>query len=216
MTEKLNTADIRRDYQYGELRGPDLSLEPFTQFAHWLQAALAEPGIPDPTAMVLATVNTQGQPHQRTVLLKDHGPDGFTFFTNLNSHKGEDLQGNPRVSLLFQWLTLSRQVIISGSANRTDRQTDEAYFASRPRASQLGAWASQQSQPLANRQQLDDAFAAQEARFGGGDIPCPVHWGGFCVIPERIEFWQGRPNRLHDRFVYQIENNHWRITRLSP
>ena len=212
----MKTADIRRDYQYGELRRTDLAADPFSQFALWLKHALAEPNLPDPTAMVLATVDAQGQPSQRTVLLKDHGTDGFTFFTNLHSHKSEDMAAQAQVSLLFQWLTQSRQVIISGTAERTTRAVDEAYFASRPRASQLGAWASQQSQLLDNRETLDEAFAAQVARFGDGEIPCPLDWGGWLVTPSRFEFWQGRPSRLHDRFVYEKHDDDWKISRLSP
>ncbi len=213
----MKTADIRRDYQYGELRRSDLAADPFSQFEQWLAHALAESGIPDPTAMILATVDSNGQPSQRTVLLKDHSPDGFTFFTNLDSHKSVNMRACPHVSLLFQWLTLSRQVIISGKVTRTDRAADEAYFASRPRASQLGAWASQQSRVLPDRESLDSAFALQEARFGDCGIPCPPNWGGWRVIPTRIEFWQGRPSRLHDRFVYE-QNTYgkWEISRLSP
>lgn len=212
----MKTADIRRDYQYGELHRGDLAAEPFSQFEQWLNHALSEPGIPDPTAMVLATVDSHGQPSQRTVLLKDHGADGFTFFTNLHSHKSVDMVEQPRVSLLFQWLTQSRQVIISGTVQRTERAIDEAYFASRPRASQLGAWASQQSQMLDARDTLDKAFAAQATKFGDGEIPCPPDWGGWCVTPMRFEFWQGRPSRLHDRFVYARQGDQWAISRLSP
>src|SRR6478609_11981155 len=186
------TSDIRRDYQYGELRRADLAPEPFSQFVQWLSHALTESGIPDPTAMVLATVDSHGQPSQRTVLLKDHGADGFTFFTHLDSHKSTDMAAQPRVSLLFQWLTQSRQVIISGTVQRTERAIDEAYFATRPRASQLGAWASHQSQILHDRETLDHAFATQTVRFGEGDIPCPPDWGGWRVTPSRVEFWQGR------------------------
>jgi pyridoxamine 5'-phosphate oxidase len=212
----MKTSDIRRDYQYGELRRTDLAADPFNQFALWLAHALAEPNLPDPTAMVLATVDAHGQPSQRTVLLKDHGADGFTFFTNLHSHKSADMTAQSHVSLLFQWLTQSRQVIISGTVERTERAIDEAYFASRPRASQLGAWASQQSRLLDNRETLDEAFAAQIERFGDGEIPCPPDWGGWCVSPKRFEFWQGRPSRLHDRFVYEKHADDWRISRLSP
>ena len=213
----MKTADIRRDYQYGELRRADLAAEPFTQFEQWLAHALAEPSIPDPTAMVLATVGADHQPHQRTVLLKDHGPEGFTFFTNLTSHKAHDIAANPQVSLLFQWLTLSRQVMVSGRVARTTRAMDEQYFASRPRDSQLGAWTSQQSCVLDTREALDAAFAKQVAHFGEGEIPCPPHWGGYRVLPVRFEFWQGRPNRLHDRFVYEnADGSGWQIRRLSP
>ncbi|HQQ63716.1 MAG TPA: pyridoxamine 5'-phosphate oxidase [Pseudomonadales bacterium] len=212
----MKTADIRRDYQYGELRRADLAPEPFTQFEQWLGEALQHPHIPDPTAMVLATVNSQGQPHQRTVLLKDHGPHGFTFFTNLDSHKAQDIAVQTRVSLLFQWLSLSRQVIINGTVTRTDRVVDEQYFASRPRDSQLAAWASRQSQALAERHVLDEAFAAQKVRFGDGTIPCPPNWGGYCVQAQHVEFWQGRPNRLHDRLTYERDGSDWNILRLSP
>ena len=212
----MKIADIRRDYRYGELRSKDMAVDPFSQFEQWLSHALAEPAIPDPTAMVLATVDAHGQPSQRTVLLKDHSLDGFTFFTNLHSHKSVDMAVHTKVSLLFQWLTQSRQVIINGTVERTERSIDEAYFASRPRASQLGAWASQQSQLLDNRETLDDAFAAQVARFGDGEIPCPPDWGGWCVSPVRFEFWQGRPSRLHDRFIYKPDINGWQISRLSP
>jgi pyridoxamine 5'-phosphate oxidase len=212
----MKTADIRRDYHYGEMMRRDLANDPFTQFSRWLAHALTEPGIPDPTAMVLATVNTQGLPSQRTVLLKDHSANGFTFFTNLDSHKSLDMNTQSGVSLLFQWLPQSRQVIISGQVTRTDRKADEAYFASRPRASQLGAWASHQSQILPNRETLDQAFETQKAHFGDGEIPCPANWGGWCVMPSRFEFWQGRPSRLHDRFVYEKHGQSWHIARLSP
>ncbi len=213
----MKTADIRRDYQYGELKREDLAGEPFSQFEQWLAHALAEPNIPDPTAMVLATVNEEGQPHQRTVLLKDHGAEGFTFFTNRQSAKAHDMQANTHVSLLFQWLPLSRQVMVCGRVEHTTREVDERYFASRPRESQLGAWASQQSHILETREALDIAFAEQAARFGEGPIPCPPHWGGYRVLPERFEFWQGRPNRLHDRFVYtRLADSNWCIERLAP
>lgn len=216
MTDELKTANVRRDYQYGELRRVELADDPFTQFERWLHHALGEPTIPDPTAMVLATVESNGQPSQRTVLLKDHGVNGFTFFTNLKSHKSRQMAQQPHVSLLFQWLSLSRQVMIQGYASRTDRQTDEAYFSSRPRASQLGAWASPQSEPLPDRSVLEQAYAHTTARFGDAEIPCPPDWGGWRVIPCHFEFWQGRPNRLHDRFTYTQTDTGWTITRLSP
>lgn len=212
----MKTADIRREYQYGELHRKDLAADPFSQFARWLDHAVHEPNLPDPTAMVLATVNAQGQPSQRTVLLKDHSANGFTFFTNLHSHKSQDLYNNANVSLLFQWLPQSRQIIIQGTVQRTARADDEAYFSSRPRTSQLAAWASAQSSVLNNRAQLETTFADVAARFGDGTIPCPDHWGGWRVTPARIEFWQGRPCRLHDRFVYEKHGDRWHISRLAP
>ncbi len=212
----MKTSDIRREYQYAELHRRDLAENPFAQFVQWLDEATQHEAISDPTAMVLATVNAQGQPSQRTVLLKNHSDVGFTFFTNLHSHKSQDLQNNPQVSLLFQWLPQSRQVIIQGTAQRTTRAEDEAYFSSRPRGSQLAAWASAQSSALENREQLEMAFTEMEKRFGDGNIPCPDNWGGWRVIPSRIEFWQGRPSRLHDRFVYEKQARDWRITRLAP
>ncbi|MEZ5493949.1 MAG: pyridoxamine 5'-phosphate oxidase [Pseudomonadales bacterium] len=212
----MKTADIRREYQYGELHEKDVAADPFTQFARWLEAAVQEPSLPDPTAMTLATVNAQGQPSQRTVLLKEHCAAGFTFFTNLHSHKSQDLHANAQVSLLFQWLPQSRQVIIQGTAQRTTRAEDEAYFSSRPHGSQLAAWASTQGSLLTNREQLDAAFAAAEVRFGNGAIPCPDNWGGWRVTPSRIEFWQGRPSRLHDRLVYEKRSDNWWIFRLAP
>ncbi len=212
----MKTSDIRREYQYGELHRKDLAADPFSQFALWLENAVHEPNLPDPTAMVLATVNTQGQPSQRTVLLKDHSANGFTFFTNLHSHKSQDLHTNANVSLLFQWLPQSRQIIIQGKSARTARAADEAYFASRPRTSQLAAWASAQSSVLENREQLETAVANAEARFGHNTIPCPENWGGWLVAPSRFEFWQGRPSRLHDRFVYEKQGKGWQISRLAP
>jgi pyridoxamine 5'-phosphate oxidase len=212
----LDTQDIRREYQYGSLRRSDLDDDPVAQFKNWLETAMAEPAILDPTAMVLATVNPAGQPHLRTVLLKDFSTDGFTFFTNLESHKARDININDQVSLLFQWLPLSRQVIIGGTVARTDRAEDEAYFARRPRDSQLAAWASHQSAPINNRHTLEQAFTAQQERFSAEEIPCPPNWGGYCVTPLRLEFWQGRPNRLHDRLVYQRQGKLWTISRLSP
>lgn len=212
----MKTADLRREYQYGELHRNDLAADPFTQFTRWLEQAVTEPANPDPTAMVLATVNTHSQPSQRTVLLKEHGVAGFTFFTNLQSQKSLEMLANPRVSLLFQWLPQSRQVIIHGTAERTHRAEDEAYFASRPRASQLAARASQQSHTIDSRHALEAAFAAELAQFPEGDIPCPPNWGGWRVTPQRVEFWQGRPSRLHDRFVYEKQGNEWQLSQLAP
>ncbi len=212
----MKTSDIRREYQYTELHRRDLAKKPLVQFAKWLEEATQHEAIPDPTAMVLATVNAQGQPAQRTVLLKNYDDAGFTFFTNLQSHKSEDMVANAKVSLLFQWLPQSRQAIIQGTVQRTTRTEDEAYFASRPRASQLAAWASAQSHALSNREQLENGYAEIEKRFGDAVIPCPENWGGWRVIPTRIEFWQGRPCRLHDRFVYEQLGNRWQIQRLAP
>lgn len=212
----MKTADIRRDYNFDSLERTDLAEEPLQQFARWLSVALATPEIPDPTAMVLATAQPDGSLLQRTVLLKDYSEQGFTFFTDLDSQKGRAIAANPNVSALFQWLPLSRQIIITGIAARTTRQEDEQYFASRPRASQIAACASLQSQTLTSREQLEQAYTELEARYADQPIPCPEHWGGFRIEPVRFEFWQGRPSRLHDRFAYYKCRNLWEINRLSP
>jgi pyridoxamine 5'-phosphate oxidase len=213
----MKPADIRREYIYQELHRSTMAADPYAQFVLWLDNAVAEANIPDPTAAVLATVNSAGQPSQRTVLLKDFDARGFTFFTNLHSHKSDDMHHNAQVSLLFQWLPHSRQVIINGSVQRTSRTEDENYFATRPRASQLAAWASQQSSVLDNRASLEAAYADMEQRFAEQEVPCPPHWGGWRICPVRFEFWQGRPCRLHDRLVYSLQENiHWQLTRLAP
>lgn len=212
----MKTADIRRDYRFEALERSDLADNPVQQFSRWLTDALGNDCIADPTAMALATLQADGSLLQRTVLLKDYAEDGFTFFTNLNSLKAQGIRHHPQVSLLFQWLPLSRQVIISGRAERTSRSLDEQYFASRPRESQLAACASAQSQMINDRESLDTAYRNTAEHYQEQTIPCPEHWGGFRVIPERFEFWQGRPSRLHDRFAYNKYRNIWEISRLSP
>jgi pyridoxamine 5'-phosphate oxidase len=217
MSDKImKTGHIRRDYPQPALHRIDLDKDPFAQFTHWLTEVMEVADVSDPTAMILATVAANGVPHQRTVLLKDHGAEGFTFFTHLDSNKAQQIEGNTRVSLLFPWLTLSRQVIITGRITRTSTATDAYYFSLRPRASQIAAWASHQSKPLANREALEAAYARIEKEFGDDDIPCPPFWGGYSAKAETLEFWQGRPSRLHDRFIYTMENDSWILTRLSP
>lgn len=212
----MKTADIRRDYCFEALDRADLADDPLQQFARWLSVALETPEIPDPTAMVLATQQADGSLLQRTVLLKDYAEHGFTFFTDLGSQKAQAIAANPNVSILFQWLPLSRQIIITGRAHRTSRKEDEQYFASRPRASQLAACASLQSSVIPDRATLEQAFSDAERSHQDQPIPCPEHWGGFRIEPTRFEFWQGRPSRLHDRFAYNKCRNLWEINRLSP
>ncbi|PTY37534.1 pyridoxamine 5'-phosphate oxidase [Saccharospirillum sp. MSK14-1] len=209
--------DIRRDYLKGGLNRPDLNADPIAQFESWLQQAVDAQLSADPTAMTLATVDASGQPSQRVVLLKALDERGFVFYTNYDSHKGRDIDANAKVSLHFGWLALERQVVVYGTAKRIDEQASAAYFHSRPRASQIGAWTSQQSQPIASREDLDAAFAATEARFADQqEIPLPPFWGGIAVEPQQIEFWQGRGGRLHDRFIYRREGSQWQVERLQP
>lgn len=209
--------DIRRDYLKGGLNRADLNADPIAQFESWLQQAVDAQLSADPTAMTLATVDTSGQPSQRVVLLKALDQRGFVFYTNYDSHKGRDIAANAKVSLHFGWLALERQVVVYGKAQRIDEQASAEYFHSRPRASQIGAWTSQQSQPIASREDLDAAFAATEARFADQeDIPLPPFWGGIAVQPQQIEFWQGRGGRLHDRFIYRREGSQWQVERLQP
>lgn len=208
-------AALRREYMERGLNEADLDPDPFRQFAFWFQEAIGAGVIAEPNAMVLSTVSPDGQPHGRYVLLKGFDAEGFVFFTNTRSGKGLELEANPRAALTFGWIEQERQVRIEGSAAPTPRAAVEAYFKTRPRGSRLGAWASAQSAVIPNRDVLSSALAGAEARFPG-DVPPPPEWGGYRLAPERIEFWQGRANRLHDRLRYRKENSGWIIERLAP
>lgn len=213
----MHTDSMRRDYAAGELRRADLRPDPLAQFERWFADALAAEGVIEANAMTLATVDAAGQPHARVVLLKDCDARGFRFFTNYESEKGLEIAANARVALTFHWPPLERQVRIEGTAEKVSREESEAYFRSRPVRSQLGAWASAQSRVLADRQELEAAFAAREREFAGGEVPMPPHWGGYVVRPEVVEFWQGRRSRLHDRFRYRRgTDGGWTIERLAP
>lgn len=207
--------DYRREYVLGGLRREMLASSPIEQFDRWQQQAIAA-GLKDPTAAALATTDGAGQLWQRIVLIKGVSDQGFVFYTNYDSAKGQALAASGRASLLFPWNELDRQVTASGTVSRVDASVSDAYFASRPRESQLGAWASAQSEAIESRDALEAAYDAVVERFGEGPIPRPPHWGGFCVAPEQIEFWQGGARRLHDRLRYQLDNGAWRVTRLQP
>lgn len=193
-----------------------LDKNPVRQFSGWLQQA-ERGGIADANAMALATVAADGRPSQRIVLLKHFDEAGFVFYTNLGSRKAREIDGNPQVSLHFSWLSLHRQVIISGRAEKLSAMEAFRYFSARPRESQLAAWASQQSRPISSRQLLEQQFLQMKEKFSRGEIPLPSFWGGYRVRPDSIEFWQGREHRLHDRFLYRHEaDESWAIERLSP
>jgi pyridoxamine 5'-phosphate oxidase len=196
------------------LRREDLADDPFEQFAAWFGQAKEE--VPLAEAMVLATASTDGAPSARFLLLKDFGPEGFVFHTDYRSAKAGDLEANPRAALAFWWRELGLQVRITGGVERLDSEASDAYFLTRPRERQLGAWASQQSQPLADRAELERDLDAVTNRFEGQDVERPEHWGGFRVLPEAIEFWQQGATRLHDRFRYRRDGDGWTIERLSP
>lgn len=216
-----NFAQLRPIIPYQEHHLAGLSREtldpnPFRQFAEWLKLAL-EAKLLQPNAMTLATATREGRVSARVVLLKDFDEQGFVFYTNTTSHKARDLAENAQAALVFYWPELDRQVRIEGQVSEVSRAEAEVYFHSRPLGSQLGAWASAQSQPLPNRAVLEEKLAQLEAEYAGREVPLPPHWGGYCVRPELIEFWQGRPNRLHDRFVYTpTAEGQWAIERLSP
>ncbi len=212
----MNIHELREEYLKAELSRQDLQGDPFKQFELWFQQA-RDAEIQEPNAMVLATASPQGEPLVRTVLLKSFDRSGFMFFTNYESRKGQQIEANPHVSLLFLWLPLQRQVQISGIATKVSSEESFQYFATRPRSSQLGAWCSQQSKAIASRQVLVDKMESLKQKFGDEQIPLPPFWGGFRVIPKSIEFWQGRSSRLHDRFLYSRQDRDlWDIQRLSP
>jgi pyridoxamine 5'-phosphate oxidase len=193
----------------------DLNPDPFVQFGEWYQGVL-DAGLPEPSAMVLSTAGADGRPVGRHVLLRGHGPNGFTFFTNYDSRKGRQLAENPYASLTFPWYPIQRQVIVTGAAEPVSSEESDAYFDSRPRESQLSAWASDQSREIPSRAWLDDRYAALDARYAGKPVPRPPHWGGYRLRPDAIELWQQGPNRLHDRFRYARDGDRWQLARLSP
>ena len=204
----------QRDPALETLSEATMAGDPMTQFAGWLAQA-QERGIPEPTGMVLATISAEGRPRARTVLLKAHGPEGFTFYTNRTSRKGQDLRAHPQGCAVFPWYALGRQVTAEGSVRMMSQASSEPYFRSRPRGSQIGAWASRQSQVIASRADLDRRVAELEQRWPG-DIPMPDFWGGYLLIPETVEFWQSGRYRLHDRLRYRRHGDGWIIERLSP
>jgi pyridoxamine 5'-phosphate oxidase len=210
----MELKDYRRQYTKGGLREASMPDDPLVLFEQWQRDASVA-GLADPTGVVVATVQPDGSIRQRFVLLKGVSEDGFVFFTNYNSDKAAALAQNDRSSMLFPWNELDRQVSVSGKVEKIAESESDAYFAARPRASQIAAWTSQQSQPIVSRGALEAQYQATLERFDGGDVPRPPHWGGFKLVPERIEFWQGGEDRLHDRFVYQYTND-WNRSRLQP
>jgi len=216
MLSPAELAALRQDYAQRGLRRSDLDSDPIKQFNAWLAEAV-DHQLLEPNAMIVSSVDAAGQPWSRTILLKMCDERGFTFFTNYDGAKGRHFVANPRVALTFWWNALERQVNITGVVAKTSREEAEAYFHSRPESSQIGAWASAQSEVIADRAQLEQQFAKAQANYGAGEIPLPPHWGGYCVTPHTIEFWQGRRSRLHDRLRYTRQaDGVWKIERLSP
>ncbi|HET8864496.1 MAG TPA: pyridoxamine 5'-phosphate oxidase [Gracilimonas sp.] len=212
-TEKLQK--LREDYSKNSLDEADVEKDPIKQFEQWMEEALKSE-IPEPNAMTLATVDHKQKPHARVVLLKGIEDGSFIFYTNFGSDKGAELQQNPNAALCFLWQELERQVRIEGEAEKLPEEESEAYFKLRPYKSQLGALASNQSMEVPSREFLEERFADLEKKYKEGEVPKPEKWGGYKVIPEAIEFWQGRRSRLHDRIKYVFENGNWIIKRLSP
>jgi pyridoxamine 5'-phosphate oxidase len=206
---------MRNEYRLNTLSEKEVNKNPFYQFNHWFDDVL-NLNLEEPNAVVLATADKLGKPSARVVLFKEVSEGGFIFYTNYNSKKGSDLEANPIASLLFFWQELERQVRIEGMVTKVDVQKSKKYFYSRPRESQIGAWASNQSEVIPDRDILAKSFKKYDEEFRGKDVPLPENWGGYKVVPRYFEFWQGRENRLHDRIAYKKTNSGWKIFRLSP
>lgn len=211
----MSLADLRKDYSLSGLLEKDLARDPFRQFDKWFQEATAAKLV-EPNAMTLATATKDGRPSARTVLLKGVDGRGFVFYSNYESRKGREIAENPRASLVLPWIGLERQVIVEGTLAKVSREESAAYFHSRPRASQLGAWVAQQSSIITGRAVLEDAMKALEKKHAGAEVPVPPAWGGYRLTPETVEFWQGRRSRLHDRLRYRREAGEWIVERLAP
>lgn len=208
-------ADIRKEYSREELSKEHVARDPFEQFERWMNEAIAA-AVPEPTAMTLSTAGGDGRPSSRVVLLKGFDAEGFVFFTNYNSRKGRALAENPYAAANFFWPELERQVNISGRVSRVSDEESDDYFRSRPFTSRVGAWASEQSERIDSRMVIMTRAAKLMIKYAGGNVPRPPHWGGFRIVPDRFEFWQGRPSRLHDRISYEAAGPAWEICRLSP
>ena len=212
----MHYEDFRREYTAGGLTREMLDPDPLQQFEIWLEQSV-KAGLEDPTAMVLATIDEEGLPWQRIVLLKGMSQGGFVFYTNYGSNKAQAIAANPLVSVLFPWNELDRQVIVRGRVEKMSVAESASYFMTRPRESQIAAWASRQSRPVSARAMLEKQVSVLKEKFGKGEIPMPDFWGGYRVIPQRIEFWQGGEHRIHDRFLYsRAADDHWTIQQLQP
>lgn len=216
MSNNVNIADIREDYEREGLLETEVLDNPLDQFDKWLKEAI-DAALWQPNALTLATATREGRPSARVVLLKEVNDEGFVFYTNYNGRKGQELRENPYAAMVFLWPEFSRQVRVNGKVSRVGDATSDAYFAMRPRGSRLGAWASPQSEVVASREVLEEAMREYAEKYPVGEVPRPPHWGGYCLVPETIEFWQGRQSRLHDRLIYRrLSDGGWKLERLAP